>query len=250
MKNKKCCTCKQFKTFSEFYRDRTISDGFARRCKDCQKEYIIQNIDKIKKKRKLYYQKNKEKKSKYYKEYYQKNRAKMVKRVMKWNEENPDKYQTNKRKYHLKHPEVQKKAIKKWYFKNGKAYYEKNREKILKYNAERRKNPKIRLDRNMATLMWYALKKQKMGKSWKTFVNYTLEDLVKHIEQRFEPWMNWNNYGKGSDKWEVDHIKPRALFHYTTPEDPQFKECWALSNLQPLSCPQNIKKGKKYINNK
>jgi 5-methylcytosine-specific restriction endonuclease McrA len=61
--------------------------------------------------------------------------------------------------------------------------------------------------------------------------------------------MTWDNHGKyekGKKKWQIDHIKPKSLFNFETPEDPEFKECWALENLQPLEAMENIKKGNKF----
>ena len=54
--------------------------------------------------------------------------------------------------------------------------------------------------------------------------------------------MTWDNYGS---YWWIDHIKPRSLFKYEKPEDKEFKECWALKNLQPMEKIANIKKGNK-----
>ena len=55
--------------------------------------------------------------------------------------------------------------------------------------------------------------------------------------------MNWKNYGS---YWHIDHIKPKTLFNYSSPEDKEFIKCWSLSNLQPLEKITNIKKGNRY----
>lgn len=36
---KRCCTCKQYKPFSDFYRSRNRSDGCHSQCKDCCRAY-------------------------------------------------------------------------------------------------------------------------------------------------------------------------------------------------------------------
>ena len=67
-----------------------------------------------------------------------------------------------------------------------------------------------------------------------------------HLEQRFEPWMNWDNYGvvtSKRDTWNIDHIVPDSAFVYTSVYDIEFQKCWALDNLQPLKAIDNIKKG-------
>lgn len=65
-------------------------------------------------------------------------------------------------------------------------------------------------------------------------IGCTIEKFKAHLEEKFEEWMHWNNYGiyTGVPKvnWQIDHIIPLAsaksiedivrLNHYT--------------NLQPL----------------
>ena len=79
---------------------------------------------------------------------------------------------------------------------------------------------------------------------------YSIDDLKQHLESLWESWMNWDNYGgKSNDErmtWWIDHIKPHAMFNYQSLDDPQFQECWALSNLRPLEKISNIRKNAKY----
>ena len=70
-------------------------------------------------------------------------------------------------------------------------------------------------------------------------VGYTLDDLVKHLESKFDDKMSWNNYGS---YWHVDHKVPIAAFDYTSYEDEAFKRCWSLENLQPLKNLDNLLK--------
>jgi hypothetical protein len=79
---------------------------------------------------------------------------------------------------------------------------------------------------------------------------YNVQDLLDHLETQFDENMNWNNHGKPGGAvttedycWQVDHIKPRSQFYYTSLDDPQFAKCWSLENLQPLSWIENITKG-------
>jgi len=77
---------------------------------------------------------------------------------------------------------------------------------------------------------------------------YTLNELKTHLENLFEPWMDWNNYGgRASNRertWWVDHKIPQSLLPYDSLSHPNFTKCWALSNLQPMEKIQNILKGK------
>ena len=70
---------------------------------------------------------------------------------------------------------------------------------------------------------------------------YTAEQLRQHIESQFTPEMNWSNYGT---YWELDHIIPRFKFYYESFDDEQFKQCWALSNLRPLTVKENRSRAK------
>ena len=118
---------------------------------------------------------------------------------------------------------------------------------VLKYTMERiREDPKFRLDLNMRSLIRQSLKGKKAGRGWEKLVGYTLEDLVKHLEKQFDDKMSWENYGS---YWHIDHIKPRSLFKYTSPDDPEFKECWSLKNLQPLEKTANLKKRNIFLPN-
>ncbi len=87
--------------------------------------------------------------------------------------------------------------------------------------------------------MWAALKGRSDGKLFSR-LGYSAEELVAHLESRFQEGMGWHNYGK----WHVDHEKPCAAFDLTDPV--QFAECWALANLQPLWARDNMLKSAKY----
>ena len=70
-------------------------------------------------------------------------------------------------------------------------------------------------------------------------IGCTIEELRKHIESLFEPWMTWENQGLGG--WDLDHIKACVKFDFTDPE--QQRACFNWSNLQPLEHIENMKKG-------
>lgn len=109
------------------------------------------------------------------------------------------------------------------------------------FKAKRQTDVSYRISMHFTVLMHRALGKAKAGRSWKTFVDYSLEELMAHLERQFLPGMTWENKGD----WHIDHIIPRSSFAYSTPDDPEFKKCWALSNLQPLWAIDNIRKNAK-----
>lgn len=102
---------------------------------------------------------------------------------------------------------------------------------------------KYKLDKNLTTIIATSLKGKKAERKWENLVGYSVEDLIAHLEKQFDDKMNWQNYGS---YWWIDHIKAKSLFKYENPEDKEFKNCWALENLQPMEKIANIKKGNHY----
>ena len=120
----------------------------------------------------------------------------------------------------------QRKRNKKWeQSKKGKEYYK-----------------KYKVSKNISNRMRESLKGNKQNHHWEDLVKYTLNILKEHLEQQFQDGMSWNNYGE----WHIDHIRPIASFNITDYECDDFKECWSLSNLQPLWAIDNIRKGDKW----
>ena len=127
--------------------------------------------------------------------------------------------------------------------KSANLWKKRNPEKIREYKRKYyEKYPSAKINRTISRGIYKSLKGKKKGKRWEDLVGYTLEELKQHLEAQFEPWMTWENYGE----WHIDHIKPKSLFNFTSPEDKDFKECWALNNLQPLGAAANIEKSNKY----
>jgi len=124
-----------------------------------------------------------------------------------------------------------KQALKRW------RHSDKGKQFIKKYNSR----PQIKLARNLRTRVYLSLKRQGGIKSKKTMdlVGCDINYLRKHLEEKFEPLMSWDNYGK----WHVDHIIPVTKFDLTDPE--QQKICFHYTNLQPLWGSENIRKSNK-----
>jgi hypothetical protein len=100
-----------------------------------------------------------------------------------------------------------------------------------------------RVNRKMSKIISSSLKGGKCGRHWFDLVGYTADDLIKHIDSLFIGDMSWDNYGK----WHIDHIIPQSYFKFNSPDDIGFKQCWALSNLQPLWAEDNIMKSDKIL---
>lgn len=173
---------------------------------------------------------------------YQKNYQK------EWNKKNGEYRRIHKMEWNKRNKEKIKEYQRRWREKEPK---ERKRERIMRYlmgerkikrKERRQSDPKFRLDSNMATAVWLILKGKKAWRKWQDLVGYSVKDLMRHLEKQFDDKMFWQNYGS---YWWIDHIIPRSHFKYEVPEDPQFKRCWALENLQPMEKIANIKKGNK-----
>lgn len=162
-----------------------------------------------------------------------------------------------RKRYEVKHKEERDLYKKEWSQRNKdyrkqyhKEWREKNKESYQEYrrNYEKTKkdsDPAYKLASYTRTAIYTCLKERNINKYKNTFdlLPYTLEDLIMHLENKFQDGMNWENYGQ----WHVDHIKPMSSFIFENPEDKEFQECWSLSNLQPLWGHENLSKGSKII---
>jgi hypothetical protein len=135
---------------------------------------------------------------------------------------------------------------KKYYLDYKKEYNKRPhvRERIRKYDAERRKTINWKLHNAMSCSVRSVLGSKKRYRKWEQLTGYTKQDLLKHLESLFDENMTFGNYGT---YWEIDHVIPKSLFHIENAECNEFKECWNLSNLQPLRCDLNKQKGNRFI---
>jgi hypothetical protein len=149
----------------------------------------------------------------------------------KWRAANREKKQVAKAKWRAANREKKRAADAKWEAAN--------RGKVNAAKRARRATPRGNLDRRMSGSIRQALRRAKKGgRRWQTLVGYTLAELMAHLEQRFLPGMGWHNMGE----WHIDHRIPVSGFEYESPDDPQFRACWSLDNLQPRWGVENLSK--------
>ena len=161
--------------------------------------------------------------------------------MKQWRAENPE----YMKRWRLKNIEHINKREKEYRLKNKKqkAKYDKeyrvnNRERLNAYRRKKERNDlSFKLSCKLRCRMYQALKGISKSASTMELIGCTIEELRRHLESKFEPWMTWANYGL----WDIDHIKACATFNLTYPE--QQRECFHWSNLQPLEAVVNIKKG-------
>lgn len=183
-----------------------------------------------------YYQENRESMLAAGRKWYSANREKLKATRRRWRQKNRAAEKAYAKEYFQTHKEKCQQTANKWRAKN----LEKARAYVRKYSRKRYSTPKGKLDHRMANAIWQVLKKEKGGRSWKTLVGYSVEDLKIRIESQFSKGMTWELYMSGDI--EIDHIIPIVKFSYTKPEDQQFRQCWALDNLRPMWKPDNRRK--------
>lgn len=95
------------------------------------------------------------------------------------------------------------------------------------------------LNNRMSSRLYKAVRRGKAGRSWCDVVDYSVAELMAHLERQFLRGMSWENMGE----WHIDHIVPLASFSFDSLDDGEFKRAWALTNLRPLWARDNIRKG-------
>jgi hypothetical protein len=213
--DKKCSKCKIVFSVDNFPEDKSKKSGYRNFCKKCYKQYLKEYREKNKQYftsyRKKVYEENKEEIKKKSLDYYYNNREKRIQQIIL----NKEKNKTYYREYH----------------KN----YVKERSK---------KDIKFKLKRKIGNLVYQKLKNNKNNFSWQDILDFTVDELIYHLEALMKKGMTWENYGK---KWHIDHRVPDSWFIYESFDDDNFKISWSLWNLQPMWAEQNISKGNRFV---
>lgn len=143
-----------------------------------------------------------------------------------------------------------------WYYKRQKhcqemslARYHRNKKEInrkavIRNNNRKKVDPIYRLTCIFRSKLWAYVRRPDKLPMWE-LIGCSGHQLREHIERLFAAGMTWANYGKGRDKWNIDHKRPIASFDLTKPEDQ--KACWHFSNLQPMWELDNLKKRATYV---
>ena len=199
MEKKVCSKCKEEKEVCEFTKNVSRKDGYQSQCKNCKKEWKLNNREHV-----LEYHKN-------------------------WRQSNPNynkKYkEQNKEKLTISNKNYREKNLKKILKYNSE--YKKKR---------RNSDPFYNLISNIRSRISTFLKLKNISKNNKTFeiIGCTQELLKEHIEKQFTKRMSWDLMGKHI---HIDHIIPLSsakteeevykLCHYTN-----LQPLWAEDNLK------------------
>lgn len=227
---KQCIKCLQYKkkTLEFFHFSDMHKDKINNKCKECVNKEVREWRDN----NPIKYKQSKIKSDKQY--------SRSLKGItshkrarLKWIEKNPDKNLICKRKWNRNNKD------------KINEYYQKTKDKQIQKILERRRlDYRIRLRHSVSNLVTRRLKLRSLGKNVQSiieFLPWTIDELVRHLESKFQPGMTWQNYGFYG--WHIDHIKPDCSFNYEDEYDGEFLECWSLKNLQPLWAHDNHVKG-------
>ena len=252
--------CNQIKILSEFG---TRSNGIINNtCKECvkqqNKQYRQNHKEEIKERNKKYNNDHKEQ-NKQHREDLKENKREYDKQYRTDNIENKIEYD---KQYREKHKEEIKEYNRQYRTNDFNKEQRNEREK-----NRREQDITYKLRVYMPNAIRDALRSNggsKDGYSILDALPYTIPKLRSHIEAQFSAlknltsdgkvWMTWKNWTVYDAKtwddndpstwtWQLDHIKPHSLFKYATMDCQEFKDCWALANLRPLSAKQNFLDG-------
>ena len=102
---------------------------------------------------------------------------------------------------------------KKYFKTNQKIIQHKNNER---YKERRETDPIFKLSTNLKRNIRGVLNKNGFIKKSKTLdiLGCSYAEFKAHLESKFEPWMNWGNYGLYNGElnhgWDIDHMIPSS----------------------------------------
>ena len=200
-----CCAIKPIDNFPQYNVKGIV--GYRKYCKECYKTY-----------KKNLYELNLEKNLLKQKEYRTKNHTAVRKRDNEYKKKNRDILRNKQKEYVKNNVEKIKEYKRNW-----------EKDKIIN-------DPLFRCKKSIMNLIRTSFKRKGLKKSNKTnqILGCTYEEFKVYLESKFEPWMNWDNYGlyNGTPNygWDIDHIIP--VSSATTEEE--LIKLNHFTNLQPL----------------
>ena len=108
-------------------------------------------------------------------------------------------------------------------------------------------DPSYRMKECVSSLVYNYMKRAGGKKDGRSVDNmpWSVDQLWDYLEPLMTPEMTRENYGS---YWELDHIVPQSKLLYDSYEHPNFKKCWSLENLQPLTVSDNKSKRDRDMN--
>jgi len=155
--------------------------------------------------------------------------------------ENKDKMTDYNKKYWIKTKDKQLQKNKEWRLNNKEKVNEYQAKYMKKWDKKQREiNPQYKLIKNLRSRLYSALKGRTKSEPTKKLLGCEIDFLKKHLENKFDENMNWENYGS---YWHVDHIIPCSIWNLEN--DIELKACCHYTNLQPMEASENESKNNK-----
>jgi hypothetical protein len=240
-------------------------DAVRAKQREAQARYRARHPEEIKAKAKghnaRYRQQNKGKHNAHSAKWRRANPEKHKASIRNWQKANPERVQEIRRAWVAANPEKVSERGRRWRQKNPEYVYAKSKRwhaanpdkvratKARIYAEIKAENGARAIRQRIATHIKVTVRNflgngSKGGKTWTRLVGYDLDTFMRHIERQFAPGMTWQNWGP---VWHLNHIQPVASFNVTSVDCPEFRACWALSNLRPYPAKANISKGAKRL---
>jgi len=271
-----CSQCSEFKILEDFYRCKTTWDGLSCRCKVCNranvKEWKKANPERAYKQVRRWNKENPEKRSAIMRRWKDANpnrkpggkehclkggvETRWCGLCRQWKKlefgKNRLRYdhltaacnkctQSRRKIWVRKNTEKVKASTQKW----NKANPEKVRAGSRRRQKRRLLTPKGRINKIISIGIYISLRGAKNGCHWEDLVGFTLLQLIRHLKKTLPDGYTWKDYVAGKTDLHLDHKIPIAAFNFNSADDPDFKRCWDLKNLQLLPGTENIQKSDK-----
>jgi len=222
-----------------------------------KKKWYLGHKEELAEYNKQRYINNKEKIREYQKHYRLNHLEERKEKIQKYNKQyrinNKGKVAEQRKQRHIDHRETENEYARQWnighkeerkeYCKQRVKYNPEYHNKYMKY--KRRTDLKFNLNCKISGQIYKSLKGNKAGRHWENLVGYSLDDLVARLKSTMPKGYNWNDYLEG--KLHIDHRVPISAYNFSKSEHTDFRNCWALSNLQLLPAKENrIKHTKLY----
>jgi hypothetical protein len=233
MATKVCRKCKKEKDLCDFNKSKERKDGHKIYCKECtradRRVYRLNHLEKEREQSRIHARENKNKRYLY-----------AVK--------NKDKTDGYKRKYIENNPQKRKEQCKKYYEKNKEKIKEKLESKKDVLNAQRRiynaTHPQARIAHNQRTRIGACINGRSKGGRLHLLIGCDINFFIKYLESNFQEGMTWANYGRGLDKWSIDHTIP--LEYFNLEDENELKQAFHWANCKPMWYSENASKGAFY----
>lgn len=166
-------------------------------------------------------------------EWYSKNKLSRQEKAKSYYEEKKDEITEKSKNYRKKNLDKVKKAQKIFYLNNKKKVINRNN---LNNKKRKKEDPLFRLKCNIRNSVNSGFRKNKITKKTKTeiILGCSFNEFKQYLESKFEPWMNWDNYGKynGEEEygWDIDHVIPISI----AKSEEDIIKLNNYTNLQPL----------------